>query len=322
MVSLVALVIWQLNVAIVLLGFLIFGLLDGLYLSSALTKVPDGAWFTLCLAVFLSSIFVLWRYGKENQWHAEASDRISPRHLLMIDPDKRVDNPASSGLRLRPSNAPISKLQGVGIFFDKTGSPSGTPAVFVHFLQKFQAVPSVVIFFHVRPLSAPTVPPEERFSVSRCWAATGTSDAFPNFFRVIVRHGYSDQILNNDLGLLIYEEVRDFVIREGATEPGEETDEKEKSAEHTSTTGAQASSDKQNTVRQSLEILETSYEEQIVHIVGKEQMRIDEVRQCSGWFRKISLSAFLWLRSNTGSKVANMNLDVEKLVEVGFVKTI
>jgi KUP system potassium uptake protein len=35
--------------------------LDGLYLSSALTKVPDGAWFTLLLAILLASFFSLWR---------------------------------------------------------------------------------------------------------------------------------------------------------------------------------------------------------------------------------------------------------------------
>ena len=152
MVSLVALVVWQFSIFIVLAGFLVFGLLDGLYLSSALTKVPDGAWFTLLLAVLLSSIFVLWRFGKENQWRAEASDRIPPRHLLMLDPNKEdTENAEFTSLRLRPNNSPISRLRGVGIFFDKTGSSYGTPAVFIHFLLKFQATPSVVVFFHIRP---------------------------------------------------------------------------------------------------------------------------------------------------------------------------
>ena len=82
MVSLVAIIIWHIPLPIVLLGFLVFGLLDGLYLSSALTKVPDGAWFTLALAVLLCSVFILWRYGKENQWRAEAADRLSTSHLF------------------------------------------------------------------------------------------------------------------------------------------------------------------------------------------------------------------------------------------------
>ena len=58
MVSLVAIIIWRTPLAVVIVGFLIFGSLDGLYLSSALTKVPDGAWFTLALAVLLCTVFV------------------------------------------------------------------------------------------------------------------------------------------------------------------------------------------------------------------------------------------------------------------------
>ena len=71
--------------------------------------------------------------------------------------------------------------------------------------------------------------------------------------------------------------------------------------------------------------MQAGYEDQVVYIVGKEQMRIKEVQgwgNVSGACRKIALAAFLWLRSNTGSKVANFNLDAEKLVEVGFVKII
>lgn len=78
MVSLVALIIWRLHIVIVLGFFLVFGTLDALYLSSVLTKVPQGAWFTLMLAFILSSIFILWRFGKEQQWKAERTDRFQP----------------------------------------------------------------------------------------------------------------------------------------------------------------------------------------------------------------------------------------------------
>ena len=82
MVSLVAIIVWRTPLPFVLLGFLVFGSLDGMYLSSALTKVPDGAWFTLVLAILLSSVFILWRYGKENQWRAEADDRLPISRLF------------------------------------------------------------------------------------------------------------------------------------------------------------------------------------------------------------------------------------------------
>ena len=64
------------------MGFTVFAALDGAFLSSALVKVPDGAWFTLVLACVLSSIFILWRFGKEQQWKAEASDRFPPSKLV------------------------------------------------------------------------------------------------------------------------------------------------------------------------------------------------------------------------------------------------
>lgn len=70
MIALVALVVWRLNWMLVLAVWLVFATLDGLFLTSALTKLPDGAWFTLLLAVILASTFALWRYGKEKQWQA------------------------------------------------------------------------------------------------------------------------------------------------------------------------------------------------------------------------------------------------------------
>jgi len=82
MVSIAAIIVWRLHLLLVLAGFLFFACIDGLYLSSALTKVPNGAWFTLMLAVLLASIIITWRHGKETQWEAERSDRIPVSYLL------------------------------------------------------------------------------------------------------------------------------------------------------------------------------------------------------------------------------------------------
>jgi KUP system potassium uptake protein len=50
MVSLAAIFVWKIHPLVVLLPFLTIACLDGAYLSSALTKVPNGAWFTLTLS--------------------------------------------------------------------------------------------------------------------------------------------------------------------------------------------------------------------------------------------------------------------------------
>ncbi|KAI4221389.1 MAG: hypothetical protein LQ349_007851 [Xanthoria aureola] len=368
MVSLVALIVWRVHLAIVLLGFLVFGALDGVYLSSALTKVPEGAWFTLVLAVLLSSIFVLWRFGKENQWQAEASDRFAPSEIIdWSHADRQAVKDIVPGLRFTHTfgSAPISAIKGMGIFFDKSGLPNTTPIAFVQFLQKFQAAPAVVVFFHIRPLSIPTVPLEERFAVNRCLGKP-TSRVRTQFFRITLRHGYTDEVVDEDLGSQIYGQLRSFLICEGARTDLDSSPEQEiaglttppepiesmlsgpsssssipashqegyrldrimefvpSGRQSLSNHAPRISSEQQERVRRGLLSLVAAYEDQTVYIVGKEQMRIREVDGCElkGWCRRIALAAFLWLRSNTGNKIANLNVDIDKLVEIGFVKVI
>lgn len=107
MVAIVALIIWRLNPLLVGFGFLAFAALDGVYLSSVLTKVPTGAWFTLALAVFLSAIFILWRFGKEQQWKAEAADCFQPSHL--------VTQTENGQLKLTPAfgGGAVTRLNGI-----------------------------------------------------------------------------------------------------------------------------------------------------------------------------------------------------------------
>lgn len=348
MVTLVALIIWRTPAIIVLCGFLIFGSLDGLYLSAALTKVPNGAWFTLALAIILSSLFILWRFGKENQWRAEASDRIPPSHILSAEanPEGVINNgttiPAQR-LRLTPAfgGAPVSPIKGIGIFFDKTGSPHTTPTVYIHFLQKFQASPAVVVFFHLRALPIPSVAPEDRISVSRSFGPATvdgalTPNSFRDFFRITLRHGYTDEVVTRDLGVLLYEQLRGFVIREcggpnlqstAVTIPAAKPNDRdlEVSQSPSSSSSSRPSSaphDEQDLARHLLAALDAAYTDQVVYVVGKEQMRVRESRGLTGWTRKLALELFLWLRGNTGSRVSGLDLEVEKLVEVGFVKEV
>ena len=206
MVALVALIAWRVPLPVVIFGWVVFGCLDGVYLSSALTKVPDGAWFTLALAVILSSLFILWRFGKEQQWRAEASDRFPPSRMLTEDDSMSLEN--DRGLKLTPAfgGHTITRINGIGIFFDKAGASDTTPTVFVHFLQKFHAAPDVCVFFHLRPLTRPTVPPEERYTISRCFARTpdNAQATMTNCYRLVIRHGYNDEVITSDLGMLMY----------------------------------------------------------------------------------------------------------------------
>lgn len=161
--------------------------------------MPDGAWFTLTLSAILASLFLLWRYGKENQWRAEAEDRFRLNSLVMKDSQGKLH------LTPRWGGDQLSQIRGLGIFFDKTGVM--TPSVFTQFASKFVAVMDVTVFFHLHPVEAPTVPDDERYAVSKF-------TTIPGCYRLVVKHGFMDEVISPDLAALVYEKVRAFVIRQ------------------------------------------------------------------------------------------------------------
>lgn len=287
LVSLVAVIVWRINALIVILFFLVFGCLDGVYLSAALVKVPNGAWFTLMLAAILSIIFVIWRYGKEQQWAAEGSDRFQPSHLIITTPSGEAKLTETFG------GSTVSQVKGVGIFFDKVGDM--VPIVFTQFVRKFSARPEIIIFFHMRPLSAPSIPEAERYVIQRT--------SIPGCYRMTIRHGYTDNVVSPDLGRLVVEQLVLFITRDTSVSSGVSAS----STEHTPKIQAE------------LNVINQAAESQMVYVMGKEQMKI---RTGANIFRYVALATFLWIRDFSRTKMADLNIPFDNLVEVGFVKEI
>ncbi|KAF1848275.1 potassium transporter [Cucurbitaria berberidis CBS 394.84] len=328
MVTLVAIIVWRINPYFVFLPWLTIASLDGAYLSSALTKVPDGAWFTILLSCLLASIFILWRFGKEQQWHAEASDRFPTTHFVKTCHDGRLQLAEKFG------NKPVSSMEGFGIYFDKAGET--TPIVFSQFIRKLVTAPEVIVFFHLRPLEAPSVAPENRYSVSRL--------AIPNCYRLVVRHGYMDEVITPDLASLIFDKVRDHIVERALDREGEEK-KPATTITTTTTTGAEiaqapnnpiqsntssstptenaientSTSSRSSTTSSRLEALERAYAHEVLYIIGKEQMKI---KPGTNLVRRFFLHAFLFIRDNTRAKIASLDVPMDKVIEVGFVKDV
>ena len=291
LVTLVAIVVWRIHPAIVFVIWLPFACLDALYLTSALTKVPDGAWFTLLLAFLLASFFSLWRYGKEKQWLSEARSRQELSDLIVKAPD------SSSGQQLaeRYGGGELTRIDGMGIFFDKAGAY--VPTVYEQWIRKFHAQMDIVVLMHLRALSVPHVDESERFAVSR----TSTKDVY----RMTIRHGYNDHIISPDLGRLVYLEIRKAIVS-GAIKPSP--------SERLSAEGVPQIDDVAHAAK--LRHLDEAYETQALYLVGKQQMRINGDYN---FVKRILLGTFLWVRENCRSRVATLNLPLANLVEVGFV---
>ena len=339
MVTLVAILVWRIKPYFVFLPWLFIACLDGTFLSSSLTKVPSGAWFTLALATLIASVFILWRFGKEQQWFAEASDRFPTTHFVSTLPSGKLQ------LSPRFGGKSLSTIEGFGIFFDKAGET--TPIVFSNFIRKLVTVPEVIVFFHLRPLEAPFVAPENRYSVSRL--------AIPNCYRLVVRHGYMDEVITPDLSKLVFEKVRQHIVLRaldsekpepplasgcdsgsGVADTDDSNDNNDKSKlptllvpddDNNAPTPSSSTPSKRTTGTSTtppisfsrLETLARAYNNEVLYIVGKEQM---VVRRDAGIVRRMLLGAFLWIRENTRTKVEKMGLGAERVIEVGFVKVV
>lgn len=82
LVTLVALMIWNVHFLIVVPIFLFIGFIDIVFLSAALAKVPAGGWFTVLLAATLTSTLLLWSYGEGRQWKAQRDDSSTQKAVI------------------------------------------------------------------------------------------------------------------------------------------------------------------------------------------------------------------------------------------------
>lgn len=85
MVAIAEIIIWKANIVLALASMLFFMSIECLYLSSAMTKFPDGAWLTVLLAGLLATVLFVWRNGKEKQWKAEKSDIIPLSRVIKVE---------------------------------------------------------------------------------------------------------------------------------------------------------------------------------------------------------------------------------------------
>lgn len=154
---------------------------------------------------------------------------------------------------------------------------------------------------------------------------------------MVIRYGYDDSPVIPQLGRVVYDEVRRYIITSGATvvPQGEDINtaigaihegESEKKVGDSSgiatptATLAGTTSPAKSTARR-LESLDQAYRSQVLFIVGKLQLRYPEHAKYN-LVKRVLLMAFLWMRESTMEKVTSMKVSMDKLVECGFIREI
>ncbi|KAF9622906.1 hypothetical protein IFM89_035139 [Coptis chinensis] len=194
LMALVIVFVWNRSVILAAAFLLFFGSIEGVYLSAAFTKVPQGGWVPIVLSCFFMVVMYIWHYGTRKKYNFDLHNKVSLKWLLGLGP--------SLG---------IVRVPGIGLIYSELAT--GVPAIFSHFVTNLPAFHKVLVFVCVKSVPVPYVSPEERFLIGRICPRPY------RMYRCIVRYGYKDiQRDNGDFENRLIQSIAEFIQME-AEEP-------------------------------------------------------------------------------------------------------
>ncbi|XVE67596.1 hypothetical protein DITRI_Ditri09bG0000600 [Diplodiscus trichospermus] len=194
LMALVITFVWQKNILVAAVFLLFFWFIEGVYLSAALMKVPQGGWVPLVLSVIFMMVMYIWHYGTRKKYNFDLHNKVSLKWLLGLG--------HSLGIVCVP---------GIGLIYSELAT--GVPGIFSHFVTNLPAFHKVLVFVCVKSVPVPYVSPEERFLIGRICPRPY------RMYRCIVRYGYKDiQRDDGDFESQLIQSIAEFIQME-AGEP-------------------------------------------------------------------------------------------------------
>ncbi|KAG8381179.1 hypothetical protein BUALT_Bualt06G0095400 [Buddleja alternifolia] len=163
--TLVMLIIWKTNVLLVLGFFLPYLLIESIFMTSLLKKIPQGGWVPFAISAIFLTIMLSWTYGRRKKTAYEAETKMSISELNQM---------------LSSSN--VYRTPGVCFFF--TDLLHGIPPIIRRYIQHTNSVRDIMVIVTIRTLPIKTVLPEERLNVGKL--------GNDGVYRCLVQFGYKD----------------------------------------------------------------------------------------------------------------------------------
>lgn len=194
LMTLVIIFVWQRSILLAVAFLIVFGLIEGVYLTAALMKVTQGGWVPIVLSFIFMSIMYIWHFGTRRKYNFDLHNKVPLKWLLGMGP--------SLG---------IVRVPGIGLIYSELAT--GVPPIFSHFVTNLPAFHKVLVFVCVKSVPVPYVSPEERFLIGRVCPRPY------RMYRCIVRYGYKDiQRDDGDFENQLIRSIAEFIQME-AVEP-------------------------------------------------------------------------------------------------------
>ena len=145
--------------------FLLFALVDAVFLCANLLKFIEGGWFPILLAGLVFAVMGTWWRGRRLLAEQRTRDAMSlPAFVEALNPERPV------------------RVPGTAIFM--TRDLTQVPVALLHALKHYKALHERVIMMQVETEDVPHVPDERRLVIS---------EVGKGFFTMLVRYGFMDQ---------------------------------------------------------------------------------------------------------------------------------
>ena len=153
---------WPRSAAVAVFGF--FFVVDFLFFTSNVLKIPDGGWVPLLFGLGMMLLMTSWKQGRD----------------LLLARWKQDSMPIAPFLARLPQSRTI-RVPGMAVFL--TGNPDYVPTSLLHNLKHNKVLHQNVLFVTVQNVDEPEVPPERR---------TEVAELAPGTHRVILRYGFME----------------------------------------------------------------------------------------------------------------------------------
>ena len=165
LIAVVLVTMWKWNRIVVVALLSLFALIDVLYFSSNLLKVPDGGWFPLLVGVVAFTLLTTWARGRK----------------LMID--RMAEGNLPIDVFIKSASTSATRVPGTAVFM--TSSMNGVPHALLHNLKHNKVLHERVMLLTVRVQDVPYIVAKKRAE---------SVDLGHGFFRIVLHYGFMEEV--------------------------------------------------------------------------------------------------------------------------------
>ncbi|KAF6168651.1 hypothetical protein GIB67_005263 [Kingdonia uniflora] len=167
LLTLVMIMIWRTPHVLVALYFFTFFIMEGVYVSAVVTKIPEGGWLPFAISFILAFIMFGWFYGRQRKFEYEMNYKITIEDLGML-----------------LSNPEIQRVPGLCFFYSNI--QDGLTPILGHYIKNMRSWHKVTVFTTLRYLLVAKVPQNERIVVNKL--------GLSGVYGCVIQYGYADSL--------------------------------------------------------------------------------------------------------------------------------